>query len=473
MGKPYGRVLETINGVYFYDVNRNAIIEIDSDIARYIQTNQRELESLGNVELIKEKVEAFRENGYLSDKTVREICHPETKHLKYHLNRKVRAITLQVTQMCNLRCSYCPYSEGNNGQTRTHGSNVMSVETAKKAIDFLADRCMDNEVVSVTFYGGEPLLEGDLIKEAVLYAEKVLEGKRVRFSMTTNGTLLNSSILPFLEEHDFFVTVSLDGPKDIHDTNRRFAANGRGTYDAIIKNLQIVDEKYPKLVDKMSINMVIDPRNNFKQIEKLFVYDKEHEIFHKINVGSTIEDDTYSFDKIYYQEEFIQNSNYGYFLACLKKLGLVEDLELSPLQEQFVEGKEIFIREMVPSSGMPDVGSPSGPCIPGQQKLFVSVDGTLFPCERVSETSECMKIGTLDEGFDYEKADTLLNISKITAKRCQNCWAFWFCEICAKAAEDGDNLSPQQKTVVCSTIKPHIEENLYYYLLKKEVADLY
>ena len=158
-------------------------------------------------------------------------------------------VILQVTQNCNLRCEYCVYS--GSYINRVHTNKRMSFETAVKTIDFLAAHSLNCNEVSIGFYGGEPLLEIELIKKAVSYAKEVFGEKKVNFNMTTNATLLNMDIADFLVQNDFNITISLDGPRNIHNKNRIFANSNKGTFDLIMENIALIREKYPFFDKKM------------------------------------------------------------------------------------------------------------------------------------------------------------------------------------------------------------------------------
>ena len=123
----------------------------------------------------------------------------------------------------------------------------MSVEVAKQAIDFLVKHSENSKEISIGFYGGEPLLEVPLIREVVDYAEGVFSGKKLLFNMTTNATLLNIETAKYLYEKKFNVTISLDGPKATHDSNRIFANSNKGTFDAVMQNLEWNAAVIPKM----------------------------------------------------------------------------------------------------------------------------------------------------------------------------------------------------------------------------------
>ena len=218
---------------YMFDANTNVIINLKEDLyfelEKYMQSGYKE---------ITPAIEKLRDRGYLKDRADFEMVHPMDSTLEYSLERCIGTIALQVTQGCNLRCKYCAYS--GSYDNRVHSSKRMSKEIAFKAIDFLFDHSIDRDRVSLGFYGGEPLLELDLIKECVKYAKKKSIGKELMFNITSNTTLITDEVLKFLYDNEFSLTVSLDGDRQAHDKNRVFAANGAGTFSVV---MQILEKK--------------------------------------------------------------------------------------------------------------------------------------------------------------------------------------------------------------------------------------
>ena len=110
-----------------------------------------------------------------------------------------------------------------------------------------------------------------------------------------------------------------------------------------------------------------------------------------------------------------------------------------------------------------------GPCIPGQRRLFIDVNGGFYPCERVSETSDAMNIGNVRDGFDFEKARSLLNISQLTEKQCKNCFALRHCNLCAKYCDNNGELSSELKLSNCKNVRFAAEDTFKNYLMFKEL----
>lgn len=464
--KPNIHLLKTPLNHYFYDVNKDQMIKISSELYQALH----QLMVHDNEDLVKNCIQEYEElisEGFLSDKRVKKIEHNTSKYLKDYQERKLSGITLQITQNCNLRCSYCIYSEMKNKKQRSHSTKKMSFEMAKKTVDFLLEHSIDNDSVSVGFYGGEPLLEFDLIKKVVRYAKKIFIGKKITFNMTTNATLLSDEIIDFIVKHNFHIVLSLDGPKEINDKSRRFATNGKGTFDIIIKNLKKILYKYPDFCHHININMVISPQRNINQLNQLF---KDNECLHGIQVTTAMIDDVYAEEKNVYSEEYIQTKVYEMFLGFLYYLKNINEIDGEIVTKEFIHDIVRKKDMMGKANSLLEIMAPGGPCIPGQNRLLINADGDFFPCERVSEKSEVMKIGNMENGFDLEKSYNLLNCGKITEKQCIDCWAFRQCEICAKYADDGEQLSGEKKLGRCKIIKEEIEDKLLNILMLKELT---
>ncbi len=153
----------------------------------------------------------------------------------------LKTLILNVNTGCNLSCTYC-YKED---LTTPAEGDRMDAETARRAVDLLLDQTSEEKVSNLVFFGGEPLSNMDLIRETVSYAEEhaELRGTALDFSLTTNGALLSDALIDYLDAHGFGITVSMDGPKALHDKNRK-TVGGRGTYDLVAKNVSRLLSRY-------------------------------------------------------------------------------------------------------------------------------------------------------------------------------------------------------------------------------------
>ena len=150
-------------------------------------------------------------------------------------NRDIKALCLHVAHTCNLNCSYCFASQG-----RFHGERaLMSPEVGKRALDFLIENSGRHHNLEVDFFGGEPLMNWNVVKELVAYARSREQesGKHFRFTLTTNGMLVDDEVIDFCNREMDNVVLSLDGRKEVHDRLRRDYA-GRGSYDVIVPKFQ-------------------------------------------------------------------------------------------------------------------------------------------------------------------------------------------------------------------------------------------
>ena len=173
---------------YIYDVNLNTFVPVPQDVFQYAE--KRLKNKNGTIEE-KRKFDAMMEKGYFSSEHIKRINNPYSNYLPLLLSRNMSQILLQVTQGCNFRCEYCIYTASIDGIQRKHTNKRMDFHTAKHAVDYLWNHSIDSDVVTIGFYGGEPLLEFELIKQVILYTEKKFQGKIVHYAMTTNVSLLS------------------------------------------------------------------------------------------------------------------------------------------------------------------------------------------------------------------------------------------------------------------------------------------
>ncbi len=466
--KPFIKLLRSPNRGYFFDVNRNEIIPVRDEIYNYLEAVMLDLDEEASLETIK-SVENLKQNGYLSSNKVKVFEHSYSKYINSFLNRGIRKVTLQLTQNCNFRCKYCSYTQNDVGQ-RLHSDKQMSFEIAKKGIDFLWEHSVDSKSVDIGFYGGEPLLNFKLIEQIIEYCEVKFDGKEHTYTMTTNGTLLSDEIIKVLSEYKINMTISLDGHKQLNDKNRVFANSNKSTFDVIYSKIKYIRENYPEYLEKIGINMVIDPSNDFDTAMSLY----NDLMFEGINIRSMIIDDINSSDKNVYAENFVYKQRYFDFLNCLSYLGKnVDDEKIYPYVK---DGFTFFlkIRDLLsPTEKLPEKAAPAGTCIPAQDRLFITAEGNFIPCERVSEVSDAAIIGNVDTGFDMDKVYPILNLGKLTEDECRNCWAFNRCSLCFKHADDGKKLTGERKREFCGNVLNSTEKSLYLTIFLNEAVELY
>lgn len=451
----------TISNYYIYDANTDSILTVNKNIYQYF--SQKDESALSNDDLA--LLNRFERQGFLKSSQITKIEHPMTPLIPDILSRKVASICLQVTQQCNLRCSYCIYS--GNYFTRGHSSQKMTIETAKKGIDFLIKNSIDLNEVNVSFYGGEPLLMFHLIRDIVSYALEEAAGKKINFYITTNGTIFNDEIIEFLEKHQFSVLISLDGPKEVHDKSRVFAASGEGTFDFIMKNLSYVKKTAPNLYKRLMFNAVIDPSRDVNCSNEFFVQ-LELEDLKKSTNYSTL-NPSYVKNATEIPDSFYINSEVDKFKAYLAAIRRYPVDKLQPLSFTMLgQLYTPFVEHRRRTSEIPQATHPGGPCIPGARRLFCNVSGNFYPCERVSESSQITCIGNLEQGFNYERVVNLLNPARLTEEQCKKCWAIRFCTHCFAVCDDLEKLSKKMKQAECANTKMACSQSLVDYTILRE-----
>ena len=445
---PLIRTFEDLGRKYVFDANSNTILPLAEDQWPLVREIERGVVSGEAQELL----ESFNQQGYFLEAAIHKIEHPETSAMKYHLTRKIKKLTLQVTQNCNLRCDYCVYS--GVYETRAHSAKSMSLEVAKKAIDYVLANSVDEKSLNFGFYGGEPLLELDLIETCISYVRSVSGSKELTFTLTTNGTLLTCEAYERLVGLGVDVAISLDGPRDVHDSARKYP-DGRGSFDDIIRNLSKIQAKHPDAKDKLRFMAVVNPEVSDSCLENLYTMD---DIFPEYGINMAFVNDLYIDKPMVYSGELLSKQNQERTKLLLFMLGKLGSDKVSRLVIGGRGAIELKYEQLRRIKKLPPICHPGGPCLAGAHRLFVNVDGVFYPCERVSEASEVMKIGDVDSGVSVEKANVINNIGKTTAEECKKCWAILHCAMCGAFSDDFAEFSRGKRLSQCANSKLVVEE---------------
>lgn len=449
-------VFKTYQNYYVYDASCNKFTKISEDL--YKRMNSKKNGDISDIYSLDE-VKRLKERGFFHN-DLEIVEHPATEALPHLVDRQMQTMVLQVTQGCNLRCHYCPYSQDNH-ITRQHNSKIMSWETAKKAIDILCEHSMDSEFVTLNFYGGEPLLNIDLIKKSVIYIKENLYGKDLHFALTTNATLMTDDIMKFFNENDFSITISLDGDKTSNDINRQFAYQPtESVFDVVMEKLCLMKDKYENLYNKLGLNMVLDPSIDFMEYDNLLI---KYPFLKDISIDVVIKEDTYLNEKNIWIDSFTEKYTYRIFQGYLRALyGFKFKSDL----QYFANNHKIFDEDVYPAqAGEPNISAekitPLAMCLLGHDKVFVTADGEFYPCEKVNETSKIIKLGDITTGFDYDKLKQVLNLHKYFQNRCKSCIAIRECSMClnsfgATGIEDNtltSEICKANRVAFCETLR--------------------
>ena len=317
----------------------------------------------------------------------------------------VKAICLHVAHDCNLKCKYCFAGEG-----EYHGHRgMMSLDVAKKAIDFIIENSKHRKNIEVDFFGGEPLMNWEVVKGTVEYAKtrEKETGKNFRFTMTTNGVLLNDEIIDYLNENMYNVVLSLDGRKEVNDFMRP-TINGKSSYDVILP-------KFKRLVEKRG-NKQYYIRGTFTHNNIDFMEDVKHvndQGFNEVSVEPVVAPN--EMDYAIKPEDIAPLCNEYEKLAKYM-------LEKTRKGEGFN-----FFHFMIELEGGPCIQKRLAGCGSGKEYLAVTPEGDLFPCHQFVGLDE-FKMGTVFEGVQNQEMRCKFEKCNVYSKdECQSCWAKFYC----------------------------------------------
>ena len=317
----------------------------------------------------------------------------------------VKALCLHIAHDCNLACRYCFAEEG-----EYHGHReLMSYEVGKKALDFLIANSGSRRNLEVDFFGGEPLMNWQVVKDLVKYGreQEKLHDKNFRFTLTTNGVLLNDEVMEFANKEMGNVVLSIDGRKEIHDHMRPFR-NGKGSYDLIVP-------KFQKLADS---------RNQEKYyVRGTFTRDNldfSKDVLHFADLG---------FKQISIEPVVGEDSDfYSIKKEDLPKIFEEYDALAKALVEREKEGKGVnFFHFMIDLDGGPCVAKRLSGCGSGTEYLAVTPWGDLYPCHQFVGEEEFL-MGNVDDGIvKPEIAEEFRGCSVYSKEKCKNCFAKFYC----------------------------------------------
>lgn len=317
----------------------------------------------------------------------------------------VKALCLHIAHDCNLKCRYCFAGKGEYQGEKA----LMSLETGKRALDFLMENSGNRRNLEVDFFGGEPLMNWDVVKQLVRYGRSKEEEnhKKFRFTLTTNGVLLNDDIIEFLNQEMSNVVLSIDGRKEVNDYMRP-AVNGKGSYDVILPKFQ----KVAKTRDQKNYYV----RGTFTHHNLDFAED----VLHLADLG---------FEQISV-EPVVSPPEEDY---AIKEEDLPKILEeYDRLAKAMLERKKAgqgfhFFHFMIDLTGGPCVAKRLSGCGSGTEYLAVTPWGDLYPCHQFVGNEDFL-MGNVWEGVKQtELRDSFKECSVYSKPKCQDCFAKFYC----------------------------------------------
>lgn len=412
--------------VYIVDPLTRALIENDNSPVD-ISKGEFSRYSASEIAEAREEIEALKEEGVLFS--------PEPEHKKPAYAGIIKAMCLNISHMCNLRCEYC-FADGGS----YNGAMVnMSFEVAKKAVDFLIEKSGHRRNLEVDFFGGEPLLNFDVVKKTVAYARGLEKetGKNFRFTITTNATLLNDDAIDFFNREMYNVVISIDGRKDVHNSVRK-TATGEGSYDLAMKNA--LDFK-AKRKGQYYVRGTYTALNKDFSEDVLFLNDLG---FDQISIEPVVLPETHR--------------------LALKKSDIPELIaEYDKLVNEYYERRKTdkwfnFFHFMLDIYHGPCETKRLVGCGAGNEYVAIAPSGDIYPCHQF-DGNRAYKLGNVLEGtFDTTIPEEFAVNNLLCKPDCRECWAKYYCSGgCAANAIHycGDINKPYKMT--CELMRKRIE----------------
>jgi uncharacterized protein len=351
----------------------------------------------------------------------------------------IKALCLNIAHDCNLRCKYCFADEGEYRGKR----EIMSPEVAKKAIDFVIKHSGPRKNIEVDLFGGEPLMAFETVKQVVEYAKEVqkIHGKNIRFTMTTNATLLNDEIMKYIDENMGNIVLSIDGRKSVND-KVRVRADGSGSFDSILPKIK-------KMVSMRDKNKQYYVRGTFTHENLDFFEDIKFladEGFKEISVEPVVLPKEHP---LALKEEDLP--------VIFKQYDkLYEDM-----LERRKSGKEFkFYHFNIDLKGGPCIYKRISGCGAGHEYVAITPSGDVYPCHQFVG-NEKFKMGNIfEDDLDMSISEKFKNAHIYNKEECKKCWARYFCSGGCQANNynfNGDILKPyhlgcemQKKRIECA-----------------------
>ena len=396
------------------DVNGGAVHVLD-DVAYRVLDFYKEKSKEEIVEALKDEYSAeqvleacdeianLEEEGLLYTEEVYST-HPSCVDRK----KVVKAMCLHVAHDCNLKCKYCFAAQGDFGGTK----ELMSFEVGKKAIDYLIANSGNRRNLEIDFFGGEPLMNFDVVKQLVEYGRSVEKehGKNIRFTITTNGILLDDEKIKYINENMHNAVLSLDGRKNVND-NMRPTLNDKGSHDIILP-------KFKKLVDER-------PKDKYYYIRGTF----------------TRENLDFAEDVMYFAEQgfkltsiepVVDDESNPYALREEDLPKVFEEYEKLAVKyaDMQVEGDDFkFFHFIVDLNQGPCVIKRITGCGAGNEYLAITPEGDIYPCHQFVGNDEYKLANIMDEEvvLPLDITNKFRNAHVYSKEECKKCWNKFYC----------------------------------------------
>ncbi len=415
------------NNSYIYDQERMLSMVIHPKLKDVI-------EGISNSNLYyKKKYNYLKRWGFFSKKQIDNIeTNIDEAKVKQSIIQTPQ-ILFEVTDFCNLNCTYCALGEMYQW-TESRNKKNLNIHSAISLLRYIFDLKMKSkgQELVISFYGGEPLLNINIIKEIIDAINRINSAKiiKVKYSMTTNAILINKYI-DFLVENDFNILISLDG--NCENNSYRVYNDGRESFKKVIDNIDLVQYYYPDYFkNNINFNAVLHNRNSVKNVYE-FIYNRYNKIPQVSELSNTgINPSKEKIFKEMYQNIRQSESEYNKEANnLLPHNGLISFHEITNFLKYLSINMYLSnIRLLLYKRSM---YFPSNTCLPFSKKIFLTTRDTLLPCERINYDYSLGKIDSSDGSViinTKEIADRYTSYYKFIKDICQLCYVYKFCGLC-------------------------------------------
>jgi len=440
-------ILKSANHYYIYENKSKYLFSVHPMINLFYLLHDKEMDfilkaaelqygefySMDEIQIFYQQYLFLKENAFFRDDPIEANTFHVGKHNIEDCLSSIPQIIFEVTEKCNLNCTYCGYGEHYSGYEQRKNRDLKFI-TAKKTIDYFVEKWKiykkDNisKKTIISFYGGEPLLNFKLIQKIVSYCESFgFKSDFFMFSMTTNGFLLEQ-YLDFLIDKNFKILVSLDGDRNNNDYRKM--KNGQSSFDTIFTSLMNIKLKNETFFNKnIEFNAVIHKKNSLSEVTSFF----------KKNFDKTPSISSLSTDNIAPSKEKKFKDIYKFPFDDLMRGDLNEYSEAEVLKYDIFSFfrkncKQYFmhIAELYKAERKPRI-MPTATCIPFNRRMYVTVNGIILPCERVGDRPVL--------GYVDEQKGMVLDVGAIASdcnqknlsfeNDCKICYNRYSCGICS------------------------------------------
>ena len=440
------------NNYYVFDIETSAVLKLDAPAhaaltLRSTGVSPDEIVTQLSHEYGETTVQTvLRELSWLEQRglfraPVRTYGDAENEAYIQQLTRMgTNKIELYLAEACNLRCRYC-YVNANDALN--HG--LMPWEIAKQAIDFVFKRAGSADSVNITFFGGEPLLNKPVLKQAIAYSQQMgaEQGKTVGYSMTTNATLLDDEIIDLIKHYNFGLMISLDGPQEVQDAMRPFA-DGRGSFETATRNIKRLMARRRAVTVRCTLSNLDLDRPKIVQFLEDFGFTR---VAMSRCTGTV--DGLGPYD-IGPEENAVLHTQDDYFAERLfDQLAHGERIKFNPWATVVRSIHDQQNRRMR--------------CGVGRGCTTVGIDGRLYPCHRYVGMDKYV-LGHVTTGIDQAAFADYLRGYFSTKHKCETCWALNLCGgYCPWYVSGNDGVFAEPEEWWCEEIRQWFEMGIWMY----------